>query len=113
LASLKGGEKLEKIVCEPTKGKGIEPPEAPVEVTPVGEKPAKKPKAKKARKPKAEEPTQPIEPKSMVLPVKGFVNAYGFIHLNGNLLEAFGGEKGKKTPITIDLKEGALIIRKA
>lgn len=104
---------MEKIVYDPTKDEGIEPPKPPVEVTPIGEKPAKKPKAKKERKPEVEEPTQPIEPKSVAFPVKGFVNAYGFIHLNGNLLEAFGGEKGKKTPITIDLKEGDLIIRKA
>jgi hypothetical protein len=46
-------------------------------------------------------------------PVKTFINAYLFIRLSAKVGEAFGAEKGKKTPITIDLQGDALIIRKA
>ena len=35
------------------------------------------------------------------------------IHLNSKVAEAFGAIKGQKTPITIDLQEGALVIKKA
>jgi hypothetical protein len=45
-------------------------------------------------------------------PVKAFVNAYGFIHLSKHILSAFGLNAGEKTPITIDLIDDALIIRK-
>jgi hypothetical protein len=50
------------------------------------------------------------EPK---FPVKAFVNAYGFIRLNKQVLAAVGLGKGDKTPITIDLQDNALIVRKA
>ena len=46
-------------------------------------------------------------------PAEGFVNPWGFIHLNSKVAEAFGATKGQKTPITIDLQEGTLIIKKA
>jgi len=44
---------------------------------------------------------------------EGFVNPWGFIRLNSKVAEAFGATKGQKTPITIDLQEGALVIKKA
>lgn len=45
---------------------------------------------------------------------KGEVNAYGFIHLNRGVREAWGIQRGEKTPITIEINaEDALIIRKA
>jgi len=68
---------------------------------------------KTAKLPEAKEPKQPAEPKSATFPVEGTINAYGFIHLNTDLMEAFGVSKGKKTSISIDFKEGALIIKKA
>jgi hypothetical protein len=48
-----------------------------------------------------------------VFPAKGMVNAYGFLHLSNGVAEAFGTSRGKKTPVIIDFKEGALIISKA
>jgi len=45
-------------------------------------------------------------------PAEGFVNPWGFIRLNSKVAEAFGAIKGQKTPITIDLQEGALVIKK-
>ena len=65
-------------------------------------------KAKKERKSKATEPIQ-----KPVFPATEFVNPWGFIHLSQKVTEAFGAHKGQKTPITIDLQEGALVIRKA
>jgi len=62
-------------------------------------------KNKKERKARA--------PEQATFPTEGFVNAYGFIRLNGKVAEAFGVEKGKKTNVTIDMNDGALIIRKA
>lgn len=53
------------------------------------------------------------EPKTTNFPVKAFVNKWGFIHLSKEVIEAFGVGKDEKTPITIDLQDNALIIRKA
>jgi hypothetical protein len=41
------------------------------------------------------------------------VNAYGFIHLSNGVAEAFGVQKGQKMPISIDFKDGNMIISKA
>lgn len=54
---------------------------------------------------KTEEPTP-------TFPAEGFVNPWGFIRLNSKVAEAFGAIKGQKTPITIDLQEGVLVIKK-
>jgi hypothetical protein len=51
--------------------------------------------------------------KAAKFPIKGFVNQWGFIHLKAEVLSALGAAKGEKTLIAIDLKEEALIIRKA
>jgi hypothetical protein len=64
-----------------------------------------------SKKPKKEKKAK--EPKQAEFPVKGFINAYGFIHLPKSILSAFGLGKGDKTSITIDLQDNALIIRKA
>lgn len=61
-------------------------------------------KTKKKRKAK--------EPKQAKFPVKGFINAYVFIHLSKQVLSAFGLTKGDKTPITIDLQDNILIVKK-
>jgi hypothetical protein len=50
---------------------------------------------------------------ALAFPTEGFVNKWGFIHLKSKVAEAFGAIKGQKTPITIDLQEGALVIKKA
>jgi hypothetical protein len=78
--------------------------EAPVSVENATEpKPtAEKPEAKKERKAKKE-----VEPK------EPFINKWGFLHFKQEILEAFGAPKGQKTFVTIEQKEGALVIRKA
>jgi len=68
-----------------------------------------KPKAKRQRKPKA----TTVRKEGETFPMKGSVNAYGFIHLSNGVAEAFGAQRGEKMPITIDLKDGKLIIAKA
>ena len=85
------------------------PTEAPVKVEelPTAEKPKAKRQRKSTVKAEGEAPDKPI------FPAKSTVNAYGFIHLSNGVAEAFGVSRGKKTPITIDLNEGALVIRKA
>jgi len=70
----------------------------------------KKPKRQKRQKTK--QPTQTVEPKSATFPVEGFVNSWGFVRLSQKVTEAFGAQKGQKTPITIDPQEGALVIKK-
>ena len=50
---------------------------------------------------------------ALAFPTEGFVNKWGFIHLKSKVAEAFGAIKGQKTPITIDLQEDALVIKKA
>jgi len=67
-----------------------------------------------AEKPKVKEKAKvDVQPKTQTFPAKGSVNAYGFIHLSNGIAEAFGAKKDVKTPITIDLKDGNLIISKA
>jgi len=73
--------------------------------------PEEKPKAKRQRKPKAEKPAESVEEKKTFL-VEGFINSYGFLHLNTTLAEAFGAPKGKKTAVQIDFKDGTLVISK-
>lgn len=53
------------------------------------------------------------ENSKVAFPVKALVNPWGFIHLKNGIAEAFGAQKGQKTPITIDLKDGNLIISKS
>lgn len=90
-----------------------EPIATAVEVEATKEKPAK---AKKERKAKTEKPAQTEskspEQKPAKFPAKGTINAYNFIRLSNAVAEAFGVQKGRKTPISIDLKEGELVIRK-
>jgi hypothetical protein len=52
-------------------------------------------------------------PAKPAFPAATHVNAYGFIRLNKDVAEAFGIPKGKKADITIDLKDGKLIISRA
>jgi len=52
------------------------------------------------------------ENSKVAFPVEGTINKWGFIHLSQRAVEAFGAVKGQRTPITIDLHEGALIIKK-
>jgi len=66
-------------------------------------------KTSKSPKPKVEKVAEPVQ----VFPCKGFVNAWGFIHLNEKASETFGSPRGKKTAVNVDLKEGSLIVTKA
>jgi len=80
----------------------------------------KEEKLKRPRKHKHNKPTQTVEPKPAAFPSEEFVNPWGFVHLSREALEAFGVKKTgdakkpyEKTNVTIDLQEGALIIKKA
>jgi len=68
----------------------------------------KEKKTAKSRKPKEQSPVE----LQGIFPHEGFVNPYGFIHLSGKVAEAFGALKGTKTTISIDFKEGNMIISK-
>jgi hypothetical protein len=62
---------------------------------------------------KAKKADKPVETAKPVFPAEGFVNPWGFIHLSNGVATAFGANKGTKTAITIDLQDGALIVKKA
>jgi len=62
---------------------------------------------------KTEETKNPeVSTEKSVFPAKCFINAYNFLHLKSDVAEAFGVVKGKKTPVSIELVEGKLIISK-
>lgn len=68
---------------------------------------------KTAKSSKAKEPKQP-EPKSAQFPAEGKLNKYGFVYLNDDILNPWLGHgKGTEQKISIDLKEGNLIVSKA
>jgi len=71
-------------------------------------------KTAKSRKPK-EKPKEPEKekPQGVTFPIQAKVNKYAFIFLSSDIQEAWGIEKGKEYPISVDLKDGALIIKKA
>lgn len=99
----------EKLVFDPTKAPIVtKVKDKEFEATVPKEQPKKEPKPKEKPKPQPEpKPTFPMECK---------INAYGFLHFNSEMREAFGIPEGKKVPetrITIDFKDGALIIKKA
>lgn len=98
-----------KIVYDPTKKTHL------VEASPVKDEKfeATVPEEQPKKRQKKTKEAKTVEPKTQTFPVKGTVNAYGFIHLSNGIASAFGAPKGTKTPIIIDLQEGALIIRKA
>ena len=100
-----------KEVIDVVKGKIVD--KFPEEKTVVSVKDVTEPK-QTAEKPKVKEKAKvEPQPKTQTFPAKGAVNAYGFIHLSNGIAEAFGVFRGQKTPITIDLQEGVLIIKKA
>jgi hypothetical protein len=66
---------------------------------------------KRERKTKAKETTQTAESKTK-FPVEGKINKYGFIYLENDVFSALGLSKGVEQKITIELQEGALMIRK-
>jgi len=69
-------------------------------------------KTAKSQKPK--EPRQPAETQSAQFPAEGKLNKYGFVYLNDDVLNAWLGHgKGAEQKISIDLKEGNLIISRA
>ena len=78
----------------------------------------KEEKTKRQRK-KREQPTQTVESKPAAFPTEEFVNQWGFIQLSREALASFGVKKTgdvkkpyEKTNVTIDMQEGALIIKK-
>jgi hypothetical protein len=68
-----------------------------------------KTEGKSSEKVQEKEKMEDSQPKSF----KGMINAYGFIHLSKDARKAFGASKGAKTDVTIDLQNGALIIKRA
>jgi len=70
-------------------------------------------KAPIEKKRKAREPKQPVEPKGAKFPAEAKINKYGFVFLSSGIQAAFGYTKGQEMRISIDLKDGALIIKKA
>jgi len=57
-------------------------------------------------------PKGPHIPKEVAWPIKGIVNAYGFIHLSSDVLAALNVPKGAKTNVALDLnEEGSLVIK--
>jgi len=63
-----------------------------------------------AKEPRTE--TKSREAKTAKSDTQAFVNAWGFIHLSKEAMGAFGVQKGRKTPITINIEGDALVIRK-
>jgi len=72
------------------------------EIENVGEHIHEKAKAQKTGKSSKKEPK----------PKQDYVNAFGFIHLRKEIAEEFGAPKGVNTPITIEVKDGVLMVRK-
>lgn len=82
----------------------------------------KVPEKKRQRRQKKNAEQKPVEEKPVekpVFPSKAYVNPWGFVHLSRNVVEAFGvaqsGDEKKpyvKTELTVDFKDGALVIRK-
>lgn len=80
----------------------------------------KQKRQRRQRKPAEEKPAEqkPVEQKP-VFPSKAYVNPWGFVHLSRNVIEAFGvpqsGDEKKpyaKTELSVDMQNGALVIRK-
>jgi len=62
---------------------------------------------------KAKPKKKPKEPKIAAFPKEGFVNKYHFMRVGPDVLDALGWEiTGKRFAVELDLKDGALIVRK-
>ena len=91
--------KLGEKVIEPKKPKR----EKPENSSETGEETGK-------AKPKKKEPKKP---KIATFPCESFVNKYHFMRVSPQVLKALGWEiTGKRLTVELDLKDGALIVRK-
>ena len=50
--------------------------------------------------------------KEVTFPVAGFVNKYHFMRINSKVLAKLGWPEGVKLDVTLDVKDGALIVKK-
>jgi len=98
----------ERIVYSPEKKTHIVTPKDKEFEASTPKEEAQKPK--KEKKPK--EPKQAVEPKSALFPAEAKINKYGFIFISSDIADAFGYTKGQEMRISIDFKDGALIIKK-
>jgi len=106
-ARLNENTKLGEKTFEPKKPKRAKPENDPGELGEEGVKEAK-PKKDKVEKEKA-----PKEPKTAKFPKPSFVNKYHFMRVGPDVLKALGWEiTGARFAVELDLKEGALIVRK-
>ena len=56
---------------------------------------------------------KPKEPKIATFPMEGFVNKYHFMRIGPDVLNAIGWRiTGDRLAVELDLKDGALIVRK-
>jgi hypothetical protein len=67
-------------------------------------------KTKKAKK--QEEGKKAPEPKELNFPVNGFINKYHFMRVSGAILEKLGWPIDKQVNVTLDVQDGALVVRK-
>jgi len=59
------------------------------------------------------EPENPKEPKIATFPCESFVNKYHFMRVRPSVLKALGWEiTGARFAVELDLKDGALVVRK-
>lgn len=50
--------------------------------------------------------------KEVEFPIQAFVNLYGFLKIKDRVLEKIGWPKDEKFDVTLDWRDGALVIRK-
>ena len=102
--------KLGEKVIEPKKPKR-EKPENSGDAGELGEENVKETKAKKTKVVKKEK--EPKTPKIATFPKPSFVNKYHFMRVSPSVLKALGWEiTGKRLTVQLDLKDGALVVRK-
>jgi hypothetical protein len=67
----------------------------------------------KKAKPKKKEKPAKKEKEPITFPIEGFVNKYHFMRVGPKVLEALGWKiNGDRLAVELDLKDGALIVRK-
>lgn len=66
------------------------------------------PPAEKEKTPEKKAPA----PEKGPFPAEGKINKYGFLYFSGDMLAAFGLRKGTEAKLSINLENGALVLRK-
>ena len=68
--------------------------------------------AKKAKPKEAPTKAEKGKPKELEFPVNGFINKYHFMRVSGAILEKLGWPIDKQVNVTLDVQDGALLVRK-